>query len=150
MKPYQTGDIIRLLNDTLEDCRKRGYSEASSVIVAEIRSRFSKNLNMRPRRLDGLLAVGRTPARHSSAGLSALDSVSIRGLGVRASARGQPDPAWRNYWFGVEPYHGPEYWFKACVPAAISVFIFLGRPLVECVRSGAGETVLGLRKQGPR
>ena len=36
MKPYQTGDIIRLLNDTLEDCRKRGYSEASSVIVAEM------------------------------------------------------------------------------------------------------------------
>lgn len=38
------------------------------------------------------------------------------------------------YWFWVEPYHGPEYWFKACVPAAVSVFIFLGRPLVERVR----------------
>lgn len=37
MEPYQTGDIIRLLNDTLEECRRRGYSEASSVIVAEMK-----------------------------------------------------------------------------------------------------------------
>jgi len=38
MKPYQTGYIICLLNDTLEDCRRRGYSEASSVIVAVMKA----------------------------------------------------------------------------------------------------------------
>lgn len=37
MKPYQTGDIQRLLNDTFKDCRRRGYSEFTALTVAEMK-----------------------------------------------------------------------------------------------------------------
>lgn len=39
------------------------------------------------------------------------------------------------YWLVVKPSLGSAYWFKACVPAAVSVCYFLGRPLAERMRS---------------
>ena len=37
MKPYQTGDIQRLLESTLADRRRRGYSEFAALAVAEMK-----------------------------------------------------------------------------------------------------------------
>ena len=42
------------------------------------------------------------------------------------------------YWFVVEPFHGSDYWFLACVPAAVSVCSFLLRPWFERV-TGSGH-----------
>ena len=37
MKPYQPGDIQRLLEDTYKDRRRRGYSELTALTVAEMK-----------------------------------------------------------------------------------------------------------------
>lgn len=37
MKPYQTGDIKTLLEQTYEDCHRRGYSEFTALTVAEMK-----------------------------------------------------------------------------------------------------------------
>lgn len=37
MKPYQTGDIKRLLEQTYQDRIRRGYSEFAALSVAEMK-----------------------------------------------------------------------------------------------------------------
>ena len=37
MKPYQAGDIKPLLEQTYEDCRRRGCSEFTALTVAEMK-----------------------------------------------------------------------------------------------------------------
>ena len=46
------------------------------------------------------------------------------------------------YWFVVEPSLGPDYWFKACVPAAVSVCYFLLRPWFERVMGSGHKPTL--------
>ena len=50
------------------------------------------------------------------------------------------------YLFVVQPHLGSQSWFTAFVPAAVSVFHFLTRPLVDRVRIGSGAPAPGPQK----
>lgn len=50
------------------------------------------------------------------------------------------------YLFVLQPHLGSQSWFTAFVPAAVSVFHFLTRPLVERIRSGSGSPARGSQK----